>query len=421
MDITRYLVERYEAARLPLAISIQNTKNATERAYQIQKALTGSKLVTFGVTLSMQSVSQEALQAIKRHNISLDSFADLHSRYRNDGIETYSDLIIGLPGETYDSFSNGVSQLIDQGQHNRIAFYNCSVLPNAEMGSPRYQAEYGIEYVPVAIIREHQGLDQREREEAPEYLNIVVSTNTMSREDWVRTRTFAWFTDLLHFNRILQVVLVVLHETCQISYRHLIEAVMEADPERYPTCGMLAALFSDHARSIQQGNPEFIPSREYLNLWWPADQFALVKLVRENSLDAFYDEALGVFSELLQSRDTEIDPQLLEDAVALNYGMLRVPVQLDDLEFSLSFNVLEFYQGVINGHPVPLERLPSHYRVDRTSTLWLTEDAWCEDVVVQVYRRASFLYQASRVEVGLPQAAVGLGPEEESEARGSVR
>jgi len=64
------------------------------------------------------------LQYVKRDNISLDAYQDLQHRFTKDKIETYTDMILGMPGETYDSFFNGISSVIENGQHNRIQFGN---------------------------------------------------------------------------------------------------------------------------------------------------------------------------------------------------------------------------------------------------------------------------------------------------------
>jgi tRNA A37 methylthiotransferase MiaB len=419
LEIVHHLIERYEAAHLPLAISVQNTKNAPERAYQIQRALTASRLMSFGVTLSMQSVSAPVLDAIRRDNISLAAFRELHHRYQRDGVETYSDLIVGLPGETYDSFADGISLLLDQGQHNRVAFYNCSVLPNAEMGEPHYQEAHGIEYVPVEIIREHEVLGRGERGEVPEYLNTVVATATMNRDNWIRSRVFAWFVELLHFDRTLQIVFILLHHACDISFRHLIEAFVNADHKRHPVCGNIHQLFIDQARAIQRGEPEFIPSPEWLNIWWPADQFALVRLVAEGKVGELYDEAQAILTELLEERGLLVDPILLADAVALNRGMLRGPCQFDDLELELSYNVLECYLAILRGNHQPLRRTPSRYRIDRSSTVWISTAGWSEDVVMQVYRRSNFLYPVCVVEID--DTALGVHAEAATERGGGVQ
>src|SRR5262249_60085724 len=141
--------------------SVQNTKNATERAYQTQKVLSDAGL-NKGVALSLQSVDPTTLDAVKRRNISLETYLELQRRFTRDGVDTYSDLILGLPGETYDSFVDGVARIIESGQHNRIQFNNLSILPNAEMGNPAYQAAHGLVTVASRIINIHGALESAE-------------------------------------------------------------------------------------------------------------------------------------------------------------------------------------------------------------------------------------------------------------------
>ncbi|TMJ02014.1 MAG: radical SAM protein [Alphaproteobacteria bacterium] len=404
-EIAEMLVERYEAAGLPVAISIQNSKNATERSFQIQRIFSASKLVHFGATLSLQSVSKDALEAIKRDNISLESFHDLHTRFRDAGVETYTDMIVGLPGETYDSFADGLDEVIDRGQHNRVAFYNCSVLPNAEMGDAAYQQRHGIEYVPVPIVHEHEGLDRRDRDEATEYLNTIVATRTMDRADWVRTRVFAWAVDCLHFNRVLQVAAIAMRRLCGLRYRALYQAILDADAERYPVCAGLAAIFTAQALRIQRGEPEYIPSSEWLNVWWPADQYALIHLVRGRKIDAFYREVADLLAEWLKRRGKHDQVGLAREAVALSRALLRQPKEFEDLDLALSCDLHGFVTDVIAGRPAELDRTPTRYRIDRSSTVWVTRDAWCEDVLVQYYRRADFSYPIRRLEPAIGASA----------------
>ena len=138
VDIAKHVAQVKQQTGYPHALSVQNTKNATERAYETQKILSDAGL-NKGVALSMQSTDPNTLLAVKRDNISLETYMELQRRFTNDGVETYSDLILGLPGETYDSFVRGVDTLISSGQHNRIQFNNLSILPNAEMADPAYR------------------------------------------------------------------------------------------------------------------------------------------------------------------------------------------------------------------------------------------------------------------------------------------
>jgi len=221
----------------------------------------------------------------------VETYQELQRRFTRDGVETFTDIILGLPGETYESFTNGVSAIIENGQHNRIQFNNLSILPNAEMGDPEYQKKYGMIAVESKTINIHGSLAASE-EEIYETQELVIATNTLPREDWVRTRVFSWMAALLHFDKTLQIPLMLLHEICSVSYRELIEEFSESSLDSFPVLAEVQSLFVDQARNMQNGGPEFTRSKEWLNIWWPTDEYVLIKLCVENKLQQFYVEAV---------------------------------------------------------------------------------------------------------------------------------
>ena len=231
VDIANYVADVKKSTGYPVALSVQNTKNATERAYLTQKILSDAGL-NKGVALSMQSVDMPTLEAIKRDNISLNTYMELQRRFTKDKVETYSDLILGLPGETYESFVRGVDQLMENGQHNRIQFNNLSILPNAEMGDPAYQKKYGMVTVESKIINIH-GERVELDDDVPEVQDLVIATASTPLADWRRTRNFCWMAALLHFDKLFQIPLILAHGISGITYRDMIEAFMQADPARY--------------------------------------------------------------------------------------------------------------------------------------------------------------------------------------------
>jgi radical SAM superfamily enzyme YgiQ (UPF0313 family) len=89
VDIANYVAGVKKETGYPVALSVQNTKNATERAYLTQKILSDAGL-NKGVALSMQSVDMPTLEAIKRDNISLGTYMELQRRFTADKVETYS-------------------------------------------------------------------------------------------------------------------------------------------------------------------------------------------------------------------------------------------------------------------------------------------------------------------------------------------
>jgi radical SAM superfamily enzyme YgiQ (UPF0313 family) len=377
-EFTEAVVATKNRYGYPMSFSVQNAKNATERAYKIQRLL-NQELNAYGVTLSLQSTNEETLANIRRQNISSDSYRELQRRFALDGVYTYTDIILGLAGESYDGFANSVTQAIADGQHNHVQFHNCGLLPNAEMAHPDYVARFGIRTVPQLIRNPH---DSSELEhEIEEYLSTVIATDAMPEPDWVRAKMFWWLADLLYFDRVLQLPLAYLHGEHGISVRDGIERLMAADAERSPTiAGVMQKLF-DHASAIQRGEPEYISDPAYGNMIWPADQHVMISLVLERRLDSFYAEAVGELSALLEARDSGADPTALRESVELNQALFRVPFQTTDRRLVLSHPLLDYHRALLSGEPVELEERLTPYVVDRTSRPFATPQAWFEHLV----------------------------------------
>ena len=289
LEIARYVSGVKARRAFPKALSVQNTKNATERAYQVQKLLSDAGL-NKGVTLSLQSIDTETLKSIKRHNISSQSYQELQRRFTRDRVETYTDLILGLPGETYDSFVEGVSEVIENGQHNRIQFNNLSILPNAEMGDPEYQKRYAMDTVETRVVNIHGSLVESE-DEIHEVQQLVISTASLPREDWRRVRAFSWAAGLLHFDKVLQIPLVMIHQICGVGYRELLELFTEGLLGDFPVLRSIRDFFLRKAGEIQEGAEEYCRSEKWLNIWWPADEYILIELCTSGKLGFFYREA----------------------------------------------------------------------------------------------------------------------------------
>lgn len=395
-DITQYVVDTKKRLGYPQALSVQNTKNATERAYKVQKLLSDAGL-NKGVALSLQSVDPGTLKAIKRDNISTKSYQELQRRFTRDRVETYSDLILGLPGETYDSFAEGISSVMENGQHNRIQFNNLSILPNAEMGDPEYQKKYGMEIIETEIINIHGSLSET-REEILEMQQLVIATGSMPREDWARTRSLCWMTAFLHFDKVLQIPLILVHETTSISYRDLIEAFMNADEKRYPVITQIRNFFIDKARDIQNGGAEYCHSSEWLDIFWPADEYILIKLCKEEKLRGFYLEAEQLLVDFMKSKFADLPRELLHEAVELNCNLIKLPFQKSNLDFETAHNIWDFYQHALVGETVPLQEKPVVNRINRTKVVYNSWDDWCREVIWYGNKKGAYLYGNEPVE-----------------------
>jgi len=396
IDIVQFVAETKKRVAYPKALSVQATKNATERAYQAQKVLADAGL-NKGIDIALQSIDPLTLKSIKRDNISTETYQELQRRFSRDNIETYTDLIIGLPNETYDSFADAVSTIVSNGQHNRIQFNNLSILPNAEMGDPEYQRKYGMITIESRTINIHGALSESERD-IYEMQMLVVGTKSMPKPDWVRTRAFSWMAALLHFDKILQIPFVIVHDICRVSYRQLIEIFSESVRDPYPVLSSVRSFLLERARDIQNGGPEYCLSKHWLPIWWPTDEYVLIRLCFEDCLECFYIEAENILQEYLDRSSLSMPSKLLHESVELNRMLLKRPFQKENAECIVSFNVWEYYQAAIRGSRIPLESKPTVYHIDRTTHRWESWDDWCREVIWYGNKKGAYLYGSEPVE-----------------------
>jgi hypothetical protein len=268
------------------------------------------------------------------------------------------------------------------------------------MGDPEYQRKYGMETVETKIVNIHGSLEENE-DDVYETQELVVATAAMPAADWRRARAFSWMAALLHFDKVLQIPLVVLHETTGTSYRELVELFLEGPGEDLPVLREVRDFFLDKARDIQTGGPEYCRGKEWLNIWWPADEYLLITLCTEGKLEAFYREASALLGRFLRERFLDVPADLVHEAVALNRSLLKQPFQHEDLDVRLSYNLYEVYRAALVGEEMPIVGRPDTIHVDRTSAQWHSWDEWCREVIWYGNKKGAYLYGNGASEVEL--------------------
>jgi len=392
VKIAKLLAEIKKKYSCPDAISVQNTKNPKPHTLEALEILEKAGL-NKATVISIQSKNRETLKAVRRENIKTEEYRGIQKCLRARGIYTMTDYVIPMPMETYESVIDGISEIITDGQYDRIQFNNLSVLPNAEMGDPKYQEEYGMEIVRAKIVNYH-GKKNASMNKIEEHQQLVIATNTMSREEWVKTRAFCHLVSLLFFDKLLQIPIITLHEVYQIPYRQIWEKIMDKvhQSREFPIFLEIFGFFEQHARNMQNGlQEEMAHSPEWLDIWWYPDEYIFIKLCRENKLGAFYQEAEKLLASCLKSSRSN---NILFEAVKLNQALIKLPFQTTDLELTLSHNIWEFYRAVMVGKTAPIVSGNYKYTVDRTTETerWDSWEEWYEKMVWWCNRRGAYLY-----------------------------
>lgn len=391
MEIVERVAESKDHCGFPRAFSVQSTKNSTAKIFNLQKRLNDAGLQK-GVNLALQSLHRPTLDAIERSNISTETYAELLAMFNCAGIPAFSDLILGLPEESYDSYTHGVEHVIHQGQHNRIQFINLTVLENTAMAEPSYIDRFHLHLVDSRMVSHHTSLT--ELSGIPEHQRLVVGTSAMPPADWCRARVFSWFMALFYFDRLLQVPLILLDRVSGTGLREIVEHCI-SHGAALPVMGKLLAFMRERAYDIQSGMPEYVPSTEWLEMWWPLDEYLLIRLMREGALESFYAEA----AQLLEPFAARLPEQLLSDSLRFNHAAIKQPFMTADEELELSYPVPELYAAFQRGMDLPMVAGKYHYRIDRSSQRWNDWESWMREMVWYGGKKGDYLYQCSNVEV----------------------
>lgn len=177
----------------PLHMYATTGKNNKERVIEITRSL-GQSLT---VHMSVQSMDSTVLANIKRSNIRLEDYRAINRTLAARGQFTRGEVIIGLPGETRESFTRGMSQLLN-GDVSVLTSYTLILLHGTEFKDPDYQKRFGIvgKYRLVPLnFGEYDGERIFDVEEAG------IENDHMSFDDYLWLRGLSLMVEVLHNSR----------------------------------------------------------------------------------------------------------------------------------------------------------------------------------------------------------------------------
>ncbi len=215
-EIAEYMCRLKQDKGYPQKFKVNFTKNKFDVVGKISKMLVDNNM-SKAQTISLQSVSPEVLEIIGRKNLDMEYYGELINFYARENIPTYTELILGLPGETYESFSKGLSSIIESGQHRAINVYPCELIPNSLLGSKEYVEKYQIKTVHNKFMQYHINPDTI-CEDIEEYSSLIVSTSTMSVADWEKAYLFAVTIQALHTLGLTRYIAVAMRKYKNMQY-----------------------------------------------------------------------------------------------------------------------------------------------------------------------------------------------------------
>ena len=123
----------------PQFVRATTGKNKPDMILAVAKTLGGAMTITG----SVQSMDKEVLTNIKRSNIRLDDLVTLAMSSKGLGAFSYSEIILGLPGDSLEKHTDSCRHLINAG-FDFISMHQLALLDDAEMGSDEYRTKFGL-------------------------------------------------------------------------------------------------------------------------------------------------------------------------------------------------------------------------------------------------------------------------------------
>lgn len=310
--IAQALIESKRKTGYPQKFRAAYAKKINERVFGVAKVLAEAEM-SKGATISFQSLNRETLEVVKRSNIRFDDIGAVLSRYNNQNIPTYSELILGLPGESYTSFRAGIEHLLHSGQHYGLNVYPCMALKNSEMSQPEYVAQHGLKTVRVPMLLLH-GIPPK-RGEVQEYYDIIIETNTLPHKDWRKGYILAWLIQALHCGGLLERVAQYLHRKGGTSYTGFYEDLLAWFGHRSRSLlGEEIAWINGVLDKVLAGGGWDVVQKRFGPIAWPPEELTALHLML--SKDRFYME-MAMYFDYVGIETEELNEVLDEQYHAL--------------------------------------------------------------------------------------------------------
>lgn len=232
------------------AINVQYSKNSTEVIFEIAQILGD---ISRGVTLSVQSMNEPTLKSIKRKNMSINKISEQIEKSKKYGVKTYTELILGLPEETLDSWKDGFAQILECGQHDSIDVWFCQMFGDTDLNSSLSREVHGIKTIKaedyMSFSKEDYGIK--------EVIELISETNTMTNDELIEAYLYGWLVIQFHIAGYTQLVAKHLN-SFGMGYRSFYDklfAYIKNDP----------GVIGDHYREIERSVSHYMKTGKILD------------------------------------------------------------------------------------------------------------------------------------------------------------
>ena len=225
----------------PEYVHVATGKNKKERVLEAADIIDGA----LRLSGSVQSLDETVLDNVKRKNISASQLMDLGLAAEKAGVNSYSEVILGLPGDSKKAHFSTIDKVMNAG-FNYILPFQLMLLPGSELETKSTRAKFdlGTKYrVLPRCFGSYKTLG--EDVVAAEVEEICITNNTLTYDDYLDCRKMNLFLVIFYNDGIFS-ALVKLFRQIDVSPFRWLEIMMSL-----PTPASLNELFSDFLRNTR--------------------------------------------------------------------------------------------------------------------------------------------------------------------------
>ncbi len=344
VTISQWLVDSKKETGFPSKIQFCFTKNSDDRVFEINKMMNQCGL-SKGATISLQTLSDKTLNDICRTNMTFSHYTKLVRKYNEAGIFTYTDMILGLPGETFESFTNGIGKLFEAGQHSSVNIFNCEMLVNARLSQKEMIDSHQIKFAKCSLNRHHTELGA----ETEENNSVVIATKDMSASEWIDANIFVAVTGAFHNLGLLQCFAIYLFNEHGIGYTDFYLGLIDhfkknPDSVAGRICNDLFKKLDDVTNNL--GTCETLLP-EFGNVNWPIEEWYFLQIIKD--FDLFFDEIIDYLNGF------GISDEVFKELLKYQKNMIKRPC-IKDFSFDISYDFPDYFTNIYNGKHIELKK-----------------------------------------------------------------
>jgi len=354
-EIAEFLVETKQRTGYPHKFRTCYGKNTDEKIFEIGKLFHEHGLEK-GITISYQSVDEEVQKNIKRANIRLESARELQRKFNDSGVPVYTELILGLPGESLASWIDGVDRVLGSGLKNQLFMYICQVFPNTDLADPDYLAKFGVRTETIELTEIHGRV--RTGEWVSEEEEIVTATASMPEDDWRAALIFSWVTMTMHSLKLGFFVIAWLVDRFGIKHSEFLEYLArgEFDADEFPRISAEIAVFEDKVARLRQGQGRGCVMPEYGDIYWDEEEASFLRLSED--FDGFYRELRELVIEFLEARGHAFELVELDEVVEFQSRSIPRPSGGATRMVHFEHSLLDYFTALFSTEPKALTNAP---------------------------------------------------------------